>query len=99
ARCAACQVRRRGRAQSRRRERAAHPTAQRAWHAGAAYQGVRRQGRVRRRCTRNAIRSLRGGRLVTNDLVPDIDIETERALTRFVMDCPELTALEALLSR
>ena len=28
-----------------------------------------------------------------------IDIETERALTRLIMDCPELTALEALLSR
>lgn len=29
----------------------------------------------------------------------DVDIETERALTRLVMDCPELTSLEALLSR
>jgi hypothetical protein len=31
--------------------------------------------------------------------IPDIDAETERALTRFVMNCPELSALEALLSR
>jgi hypothetical protein len=29
----------------------------------------------------------------------DVDVETERALTRLVIDCPELTALEALLSR
>jgi hypothetical protein len=29
----------------------------------------------------------------------EIDVETERALTRFVMDCRELTILEALLSR
>jgi Trp operon repressor len=36
---------------------------------------------------------------VTDTTVSDIDIETERALTRLVMDCPELTALEALLSR
>jgi len=36
---------------------------------------------------------------VTNSIVSDIDLETERALTRLVMDCPELTILEALLSR
>ena len=29
----------------------------------------------------------------------DVDVETERALTRLVMECPELTTLEALLSR
>ena len=34
-----------------------------------------------------------------NPTSPDIDVETERALTQLVMNCPELTELEALLSR
>jgi hypothetical protein len=36
---------------------------------------------------------------MTESSIAGIDIETERALTRLVMDCPELTILEALLSR
>lgn len=36
---------------------------------------------------------------VNNTIISEIDTETEQALTRLVMDCPELTSLEALLSR
>ena len=36
---------------------------------------------------------------MTSTLASDIDIETERALTELVMNCAELTALEAVLSR
>src|SRR5207344_497094 len=38
-------------------------------------------------------------RNVTDTKTPELDIETERALIEFVMNCPELTQLEALLSR
>jgi hypothetical protein len=37
--------------------------------------------------------------VVIDTIISDIDIETEHALTRFIMECPDLTALEALLSR
>jgi hypothetical protein len=34
-----------------------------------------------------------------DNLIPDIDTDIERAVTQLLMDCAELTALEALLSR
>ena len=35
---------------------------------------------------------------MSDTAIAELDIETERALTEFVMNCPELTQLETLLS-